>query len=201
MFLLFAVIPTWLWLARYPRNTVLILLCGMIALSMLHGWWMRAWGPQLGMGSAGRRGLLPTLLTGLVLLGFFCLAVGLLRSLMGLPIIAPYYRNPLLWLGFLAGYTVLCFGQEYACRAWFFWRYSHTLPRPVLIWVNGLLFGWAHIIFGTWQPMLLSTLAGLLLAMLYARHRSLLGVTLLHTLAGLAVFLLGMEHAFARFAP
>lgn len=83
--------------------------------------------------------------------------------------------------------------QEIIFRAFFFARYGDLFSTPVaLVVVNGLSFGLAHLLYGNWTALILSTLGGWLFAYRYHRTRSLCIVALEHGLWGDLLFTLGI---------
>jgi membrane protease YdiL (CAAX protease family) len=89
--------------------------------------------------------------------------------------------------------ALAAFPQEVIFRAFFFARYGDLFSHPVtLIACNGLSFGLAHLVYGNWMAVALSTLGGWLFAYRYHRTRSLLLVGLEHGLWGDLLFTIGI---------
>lgn len=88
--------------------------------------------------------------------------------------------------------------QELAYRTFFFHRYGPLFGtgRASLILTNGILFGFAHIVFGNTVAIFGSMVIGALLAYRYEATRSLWAVWLEHTLWGWLVFTVGLGHFF-----
>lgn len=88
--------------------------------------------------------------------------------------------------------------QEIAYRTFFFHRYGPLFrrQRPAMIVVNGLLFGFAHLLFGNWLAVTGTVLTGMLFAYRYDTTRSLWAVWLEHTLWGWLVFTVGLGSYF-----
>jgi hypothetical protein len=83
--------------------------------------------------------------------------------------------------------------QEFLFRIYFMQRYRPLFGEGALmLWVNALVFGWAHIFFLNPIAPLLSVIAGLLLADTWRRTRSLRAVWLEHALYGQIVFTCGL---------
>jgi len=83
--------------------------------------------------------------------------------------------------------------QELIYREYFFRRYSRLFSgQTQLIFFNAFCFGAAHIVFGNWQAVALSFLAGLVFAYTYSKTRSLLCVCIEHAVWGLAAFWIGL---------
>jgi uncharacterized protein len=110
----------------------------------------------------------------------------------------PKYRIRL-WTMIMVFYPLLSVvPQELVYRTFFFHRYGPLFGnhRWLAVAANGLLFGFAHIIFGNLLSMVLSTGLGLLLAYRYTETRSFWAVWLEHTLYGQLVFTVGLGRYF-----
>ena len=89
------------------------------------------------------------------------------------------------------------FTQEVIYRTYFFHRYGAAIPNEkVLALVNGLLFGFLHIIFRNWVAVIGATLMGLLWAFSYLKHRSLLVVSIEHSIVGDMLYTFGLGFFF-----
>lgn len=115
------------------------------------------------------------------------------ESLFKLPI-----EGPKTWLLLLFLYPLFsALPQEVIFRTFLFHRYKTILPRKRhRIWLSSTSFGFAHIIYGNWVAVLLSTLAGYCFSKTYAVSRSTLLVALEHSLWGVWLFTLGLGHFF-----
>lgn len=84
--------------------------------------------------------------------------------------------------------------QELVYRTFFFHRYGPLFGphRWALVLMNGLLFGFAHIIFANWIAVAGTAVAGMLFAYRYEQTRSFWAVWLEHTLWGWFVFTVGL---------
>ena len=102
--------------------------------------------------------------------------------------------RPYLWLAVMILYPVLAaYPQEIIFRGFFFQRYGTLFPnQAVLIIVNGICFGCAHLLFGNWFAPVLSTLGGILFAYRYTKSNSLLIVSIEHGLWGDFLFTVGL---------
>jgi membrane protease YdiL (CAAX protease family) len=106
---------------------------------------------------------------------------------------------PRLWLMIMIFYPLLSvIPQELVYRTFFFHRYGPLFgdARWLAILVNGLLFGFAHVIFGSYVSVLLTAFLGCLLAWRYDATRSFWAVWLEHSLYGCLVFTVGLGHYF-----
>lgn len=93
--------------------------------------------------------------------------------------------------------------QELVYRTFYFHRYGPLFGRQVWLAVvlNGLLFGWAHVVVGSTFAVVSTTAGGLLLATRYATTRSYWGVFVEHTLWGWLVFTVGLGRFFFTGVP
>jgi O-antigen/teichoic acid export membrane protein len=109
-------------------------------------------------------------------------------------------ENPRLWLTLCLLYPLFSvFPQEVMYRAFFDDRMARLWPQlrgGVWIGLNAVLFGYAHLVFGSAPAVLIATVGGGLFASTYARHRSVLCSTVEHALWGLLVFTLGLGRIF-----
>lgn len=107
--------------------------------------------------------------------------------------------RPNTWLLIMLLYPVMSvMAQEIVYRTFFFHRYGPLFgnARWLAILVNGFLFGFAHIIFGSYVAIALTCLLGWLLAWRYERTRSFWAVWLEHTLYGNLIFTVGLGSYF-----
>ncbi len=75
----------------------------------------------------------------------------------------------------------------------FFHRYRSLFPNPaMLILVNGLSFGLAHILYANWVAPLLASAGGWLFAWRYHVTGSLMAVGIEHALWGNFLFTVGL---------
>ncbi len=125
---------------------------------------------------------------GAVLLTLYVLSVHP-ESLFHLP-----REHPWTWALILGLYPLLSvLPQELLFRAFFFHRYrplwSGTVP-PVL--VSALVFGLAHIVYGSGLAVALATIGGVFFSWTFARTGSLLLVVVEHSIYGALLFTLGL---------
>lgn len=106
--------------------------------------------------------------------------------------------QPMMWLAVMFLYPILSvIPQEIIFRSFFFTRFEPIFPKPVMmILASGLAFGFAHILFQNWVAPILCVVGGIIFAMTYQKHRSLLLVTLEHALYGDFIFTLGLGRYF-----
>jgi hypothetical protein len=88
--------------------------------------------------------------------------------------------------------------QELLYRSFFFHRYGPLFGTHVwlIVIVNGLLFGFAHIVMESAFAVAATALGGLLLAARYAVTRSFWAVFVEHTLWGWLIFTIGLGRYF-----
>ena len=109
-----------------------------------------------------------------------------------------FLRFPLehfpLWLAVMILYPPLSIvPQELFFRSFYFARYGNLFGEKRLgVLINGLLFGFAHIILNNWIAPTLVALGGLILAHSYQQHRSLKWAVIEHTLYGCWIFTVGI---------
>jgi len=91
------------------------------------------------------------------------------------------------------------FPQELIFREFFFYRYGSLFKsKHLLVASNVLLFAFAHIYFGNWIVMAFTVIGGLLFAITFFRTRSLMVVTIEHSLYGLLVLSSGLSVYFYK---
>ncbi len=104
-------------------------------------------------------------------------------------------NRPHVWQRVMLLYPLLSvLPQEIAYRTFFFHRYGPLFAghRWALILINGLLFGFGHVMFGNWIAVAGTMVTGMLFAYRYDATRSLWAVWLEHTLWGWLVFTVGL---------
>ena len=110
-----------------------------------------------------------------------------------------YRRVPDLYVLVMIFYPVMSVtAQEIMCRVFFFHRYGPLLENRALLLIslNAVLFGYAHIIFQNWPAVWISALGGVLFAVRYWRTRSFWAVWLEHSLYGNLIFTIGFGSFF-----
>lgn len=107
-------------------------------------------------------------------------------------------NNPRLWVIIMVLYPIWsAFTQELIYRSFFFYRYKTLFPNAKFqIIVNGLLFGFLHIIFGNWLAVVGSALVGLHWANAYYKHKSLMVVFIEHSFVGNLLYTFGLGSYF-----
>lgn len=105
---------------------------------------------------------------------------------------------PFHWLAVMFLYPmIMVYPQELFFRMFFAERYGEVLrSKKWVIIVNALLFGWAHILFGSWIAVVLSGIGGALFMDTYLRTRSMKLVWIEHSLYGNLIFTIGLGEFF-----
>lgn len=103
-------------------------------------------------------------------------------------------NKPMQWLVFLFIYSVFSvLPQELLYRTFFFKRYQNLFKSEMLfVFVNAILFGLAHLFFGSVLVLVFTCVGGLLFALTYHKTKSLLLVSIEHALYGSWLFTVGM---------
>lgn len=88
--------------------------------------------------------------------------------------------------------------QELLYRTFFFHRYGPLFggQKWLAVIVNGMAFGFAHIVMGSQFAIMATTLGGLVLAARYAQTRSFWAVFIEHTIWGWLIFTIGLGRYF-----
>lgn len=137
------------------------------------------------------------------IIAIFIIAGGLVAAFVAQELPGKYLNFPLqrpqTWERIMLLYPLLSVPvQELVYRTFFFHRYGPLFgsERGALILANGILFGFAHIVFGNDVAIFGSMVIGTLLAYRYEATRSFWAVWLEHTLWGWLVFTVGLGHFF-----
>lgn len=108
-------------------------------------------------------------------------------------------NRPHLWLMVMFAYPIVSVAtQEIVYRTFFFHRYGPLFgERPAAaIALNGVLFGFAHLVIGQPFAVIATVFGGLLFAARYLETRSIWAVIIEHTLWGGFVFTIGLGRYF-----
>ena len=106
----------------------------------------------------------------------------------------PRERTPM-WCMVMALYPILsAFPQEILYRSYFFHRFKSVHGKKVwrTLVVNGMIFGFVHIVLKNEVAVILSAIGGVMFAHTYYKTRSLALVTLEHALYGNWIFTVGL---------
>ncbi len=103
-----------------------------------------------------------------------------------------------LWLLLIITYPFLsALPQEIIFRVFFFQRYSKLFKsKNYLIFTNALIFGLVHSIYLNYLIIIITFIGGIILARNYYYHKSLLLVSIEHSLLGIFIFSIGLGYSF-----
>jgi len=91
------------------------------------------------------------------------------------------------------------FPQEIIFREFFFYRYATLFRNPrVMLMLNVLLFSFAHIYFGNWIVIGFTMIGGMIFALTFFKTRSVMVVTIEHSLYGLIILSSGLSPLFYK---
>ena len=83
--------------------------------------------------------------------------------------------------------------QELIFRPLFFRRYGPVLPTGIgALWLNGAVFGFAHLMYWSWLVAVLTFAGGIAFAWAYERAGSFPLAVAFHAVAGWIVFAVGL---------
>lgn len=103
-------------------------------------------------------------------------------------------KNPKLWLGILAGYSILSvIPQEIIYRSFYFERYQKLFSnKNTLLLSNAAVFSLGHLFFQNPLVLAITFVGGFIFAYTYYKTKSLLLVTIEHIIYGCWLFTVGM---------
>jgi len=107
-------------------------------------------------------------------------------------------RNPIIWLAMLGFYPVFsAFGQEVVYRKFLFMRYKNLFKgKWVLIFASAVSFSFVHIVYFSVLSLVLTFFAGIYLALIYDKTKSVLFTSILHGILGFMIFTFGLGQHF-----
>ena len=107
-------------------------------------------------------------------------------------------RNPVIWLAMLGFYPVFsAYGQEVVYRKFLFMRYQKLFQKNwILILISGVAFSFVHIVYFSVLSLVLTFFAGIYLAWIYDKTKSVLFVSILHGILGFIIFTIGLGQHF-----
>lgn len=107
-------------------------------------------------------------------------------------------RNPAIWLAMLGFYPVFsAFGQEVVYRKFLFMRYKLLFTNKwVLIFASAVSFSFVHIVYFSVLSLVLTFVAGIYLAWIYEKTKSVLFTSILHGILGFLIFTVGLGQHF-----
>jgi len=135
--------------------------------------------------------VLVILLSGIFLFGYVFLFEP--ENLFNLP-----KGNPAIWLAMLIFYPVFsAYGQEIVFRKFLFMRYKPLFQKTwILILASGISFSFVHIVYFSLLSLILTFFAGIYLALVYEKTKSVLFVAILHGIMGFLIFTVGLGQHF-----
>lgn len=115
------------------------------------------------------------------------------------PLLADFRGNRQLLIMTLIYPLSSAFPQELIFREFFFYRYEPLLrSNRLMVTVNVILFSFAHIYFANWTVMIFTLVGGFIFALTYMKTKSLLVVTIEHTLFGVLILSSGLANQFYK---
>lgn len=130
-------------------------------------------------------------LTGVVLTGIVYVFAP--ENLFNLP-----RENPEIWLMLIFAYPLFsAYAQEVIYRTFLFTRYRPLFKsRKFLVAASAITFAFAHIVYYHPLSIILTFIAGIYLAWIYRKTKSVLFAAILHSLLGLLIFTIGLGEYF-----
>ena len=106
--------------------------------------------------------------------------------------------NPTIWLALLFFYPIFsAYPQEVVYRMFLFRRYAPLFRKKwIIVLASGISFSFVHIVYFSWLSLILTFFAGLYLAWVYDKTKSVLLTSILHGLFGNLIFTVGLGHHF-----
>jgi membrane protease YdiL (CAAX protease family) len=138
----------------------------------------------------------------LILIRFVLINIAVMAALVVFsshPLVADFNSNPKLLVMVLLYPFFSALPQELIFREFFFYRYQDLFRKPkILVAVNVVLFAFAHLYFMNWIVIVFTLVGGALFAITYQQTRSLLVVTLEHSIYGLVILSSGLWEYFYK---
>jgi hypothetical protein len=107
-------------------------------------------------------------------------------------------ERPAVWLIIMVLYPLLsALPQEYIYRRFYALRYKQLVRGPLLFWgINSVLFGFLHLMYDHWLPVVGTLLISAFFARAYAQTGRMRWAALEHALYGQTVFTFGLGYFF-----
>lgn len=107
-------------------------------------------------------------------------------------------KNPAIWLAMLGFYPVFsAYGQEVVYRKFLFIRYNKLFQKKwIMILASGISFSFVHIVYFSVLSLILTFVAGIYLAWLYDKTKSVLFTGIIHGIMGFLIFTVGLGQHF-----
>jgi hypothetical protein len=173
---------------RWAQLGVWAVVAGTIALL---GWAFRTAPSNVGLGTSGRKHLLPCVAWGLLGIAallpiWWAVRTALARSVWDVPDYPP--AAWVTWVLLAAASAVI---DEFVFRAVLLRRYAAVLPTSAIVPISAAASGWAALAVNRWDFALALGLGGLVAAFAYRRHPSLPGAVIVHVSFVLALATIG----------
>ncbi len=141
-----------------------------------------------------KKSLYEGIIASLIFIGFFTIAVVVVKRFDLMPLkpfslsaaLLPWYMPPFY---FLHSATQELFGRGFLQTS--FQRFFNDRRGTKSIFLASLLFGLFHIHFGI-LAVVITFISSLIFGAIYARHQNIIGVSLLHYIAGVCAFVTGV---------
>jgi membrane protease YdiL (CAAX protease family) len=106
--------------------------------------------------------------------------------------------NPGIWIAMFFFYPIFsAYGQEVVYRKFLFMRYQAIFRKKwMMILASGIAFSFVHIVYFSTLSLVLTFIAGIYLALVYQKTKSVLFVAILHGLMGFFIFTIGLGQHF-----
>ena len=106
--------------------------------------------------------------------------------------------NPLIWVAMLFFYPIFsAYGQEIVFRKFIFMRYKRLFQKNwILILASGITFSFVHIVYFSILSLILTFFAGIYLAWIYNKTKSVLFTGIIHGVMGFLIFTVGLGQHF-----
>jgi len=106
--------------------------------------------------------------------------------------------NPTIWVAMFFFYpTFSAYQQEVVYRKFIFMRYQPLFYKKwMLILASGITFSFVHIVYFSALSLILTFIAGIYLAYIYEKTKSVMFVGILHGIMGFLVFTVGLGQHF-----
>ncbi len=106
--------------------------------------------------------------------------------------------NPYIWIAMFFFYPVFsAYGQEVVFRKFLFMRYKPLFQQKwAMVLASGITFSFVHIVYFSTLSLILTLLAGIYLALVYHKTKSVMFASILHGIMGFLIFTVGLGQHF-----
>lgn len=107
-------------------------------------------------------------------------------------------KSMYIWIAMFFFYPVTsAYGQEIIYRKFLFMRYINLFQKKwLLILASAVTFSFVHIVYFSVLSLILTFIAGIYMAMIYDKTKSVLFVSIIHGILGFIVFTIGLGQHF-----